>query len=41
MKLFINENSSKNIVCEMAVIFYKGGGGGGGGGEFCGFSEFK
>ena len=35
MKLFINENSSKNIVCEMAVIFYKGEK------EFCGFSELK
>ena len=29
-KLFIHENASENIACEMAAILSRGGGGGGG-----------
>ena len=32
-KLFIQENTTENIFCEMAVILSRGGGGGGGGGR--------
>ena len=32
-QLFIQENSSENIVCQMAAILSGGGGGGGGGAE--------